>query len=281
MLYHLTRETVYAALESGIAPDTLVETLSRGCDYPLPENIRQTLVDWAARREQLSVYRGVDVLEFVDQPARDAALAKKPGSGVAVGERYLLLSGTQQRGKVLSARASRTVDYLSSPVRCLTVSEAGVLEVVSTRADLLVHGELSAWAENETPNPNLWRLTQRSVRKAVSTGWSAEDILDNLKRRAQHDLPPLLSVAIRAWAGVRTLPTATAVAADLILQVADGEVALAIAGSALFRPYFRGRLGRRTFLVKSETVDALRAKLVEFGLEVGSELGVLSAEWKE
>jgi Helicase conserved C-terminal domain len=281
VLYHLTRETVYAALESGIAPDALVETLSRGCDYPLPENIRQTLVDWAARREQLSVYRSVDVLEFVDQPARDAALAKKPSSGVAVGERYLLLSGTQQRGKVLSARASRTVDYLSPPVRCLTVSETGELEVVSTRADLLVYGELSAWAENETPNPNLWQLTQRSVRKAVSAGWRAEDILDNLKRRAQHDLPPLLSVAIRAWAGVRTLPTATAVAADLILQVADGEVALAIAGSALFRPYFRGRLGRRTFLVKSETVDALRAKLVEFGLEVGSELGVLSAEGKE
>jgi hypothetical protein len=52
-VYHLTRETVYAALESGIAPDTLVDTLNRGCDYPLPENIKQTLVDWAARREQL------------------------------------------------------------------------------------------------------------------------------------------------------------------------------------------------------------------------------------
>lgn len=281
VLYHLTRETVYAALESGIAPDALVETLSRGCDYPLPENIRQTLVDWAARREQLSVYRGVDVLEFVDQPARDAALAKKPGSGVAVGERYLLLSGTQQRGKVLSARASRTVDYLSPPVRCLTVSEAGGLEVVSTRADLLVHGELSAWAESEETNPNPWQLTQRSVRKAVSAGWSAEDILDNLKRRSQHDPPPLLSVAIRAWAGVRTLPTAVAVATDLVLQVADREVAHAIAGSRLLQPYLRGRLGRQTFLVKVETVDTFRTKLVELGLQVDGNLDVLSAGWKE
>lgn len=280
-LYHLTRETVYAALESGIAPDALVDTLSRGCDYPLPDNIRQTLVDWAARREQLSVYRGVDVLEFVDQSTRDAALAKKPGSGVAVGERYLLLSGPQQRGKVLSARASRTVDYLSAPVRCLTVSEAGVLEVAPHRADLLVHSELSAWAESDTTNNNLWQLTRHSVQKALRVGWTAEDILDNLRRRLQHDLPPLLSVAIRAWAEVRTLPTTVAVATDLVLQVADREVAHAIAGSALLQPYVRGRLGRQTFLVKHETRDAFCTKLVELGLQVDSDLDVLSVEWKE
>jgi hypothetical protein len=280
-LYHLTRETVYAALESGVAPETLVETLSRGCDYPLPENIRQTLVDWAARREQLSVYRSVDVLEFADQPTRDAALAKKPGSGVAVGERYLLLSGPQQRGKVLSARASRTVDYLSPPTRCLSVSEEGVVEVVPKRADLLVQGELSAWAEADSVDSSSWRITRHSVQKAVSAGWNADGILNNLKQRLQHDLPPLLHVAIRAWAGMRTLPTTVAVATDLVLQVADREIAHAIAGSALLQPYLRGRLGRQTFLVKHETVEAFRTRLAEFGLQVDSDLEVLSPGWKE
>src|SRR5262249_29711315 len=143
-LYHLTRDTVYAVLESGLEPGALLETLSRGCDYPLPENIRQTLADWAARREQLAVYRVANVLEFDDQQTRDTALAKKPGGGVAVGERYILLSG-RQRGRVLSASTSRTVDYLSPPVRCLNVSEEGEVEVAHKRADLLVQGELSAW----------------------------------------------------------------------------------------------------------------------------------------
>ena len=280
-VYHLTRETVYAALESGIAPDTLLDTLSRGCDYPVPENIRQTLTDWSARREQLTVYRSVDVLEFADQPTRDAALAKKPGSGVAVGERYLLLSGSQQRGKVLSARASRTVDYLSPPVRCLIVSEEGEVEVAHKRADLLVQGELSAWAERDTTNDNLWHLTRHSVQKAVSAGWNADGIIDNLKQRLQHDLPALLLVAIRAWAGVRTLPTTVAVASDLVLQVADREVAQAIAGSALLQPYLRGRLGRQTFLVIHETVEAFRTRLAELGLQVDSDLEVLSAGWKD
>jgi hypothetical protein len=246
----------------------------------VPENIRQTLTDWSARREQLSVYRSVDVLEFSDQPTRDAALVKKPGSGVAVGERYLLVSGPQ-RDKVLSARASRTVDYLSPPVRCLSVSEEGEVEVAHKRADLLVQGELSAWTEREPTNDNLWHLTRHSVQKAVSAGWTADGIIDNLKQRLQHDLPALLFVAIRAWAGVRTLPTTVAVASDLVLQVADREVAHAIAGSALLQPYLRGRLGRQTFLVTHETVEAFRTRLAELGLQVDSDLEVLSAGWKD
>jgi hypothetical protein len=84
-LYHLTRETVYAGLESGIKATTLVETLSTGCDYPLPDNIRQTLTDWAQRREQLSLYWASSVLEFPDQHTRDAQLAKKQLVGTPIG----------------------------------------------------------------------------------------------------------------------------------------------------------------------------------------------------
>jgi hypothetical protein len=279
-LYHLTRDTVYAALESGIEPGALLETLRRGCDYPLPENIRQTLADWAARREQLTVYRVANVLEFADQHTRDAALAKKPGGGVAVGERYILLSG-QQRGRVLSAQVSRTVDYLSPPVRCLKVSEEGDVEVVHQRADLLVQGELSAWADADSANGGRWSITRHSVQKAVSAGWTADSIINNLKQRLQHDLPPLLFVAIRAWAGMRTLPTTVALATDLVLQVADLEVARAIASSPLLQPYLRGRLGRQTFLVKHETVEAFRARLAEFGLQVGGDLELLTLGGKD
>ncbi len=267
-------------MESGITPNTLVDTLSRGCDYPLPENIKQTLSDWAARREQLSLYRTVNVLEFADQQTRDAELARKPDVGVAVGERYIRLS-CQQRGKVLSAQASRTVDYLSPSVKCLNVSEDGSVQVEQKRADLLVASELAAWAEVDTENSDQWRITRQSIQKAVSAGWTAESLLDNLKRRLQHDLPSLLFVAIRAWAGVRTLPTTVAVATDLVLQVTDLEVARAIGGSTLLQPYLCGRLGRQTFLVKHETVEEFRVRLAEFGLQVGSDLALLAPGWKD
>lgn len=70
-------------------------------------------------------------------------------------------------------------------------------------------------------------------------------------------------------------------ATDLVLQVTDREIAHAIAGSALLQPYLRGRLGRQTFLVKHETVEAFRSRLAEFGLEVSSDLELLSSGWKD
>src|SRR4029077_13678334 len=76
-LYHLTRDTVYAALESGITARTLCDTLRDASTYPLSDNVRQMLEEWAARRERLTVYRTTDLVEFPDQASRDAALASR------------------------------------------------------------------------------------------------------------------------------------------------------------------------------------------------------------
>jgi len=63
--------------------------------------------------------------------------------------------------------------------------------------------------------------------------------------------------------------------------VTDLEVARAIGGSTLLQPYLRGRLGRQTFLVKHEMVEAFRARLAEFGLQVSGDLELLSSGWKD
>jgi hypothetical protein len=272
-LYHLTRETVYAALESGIEPSTLIDTLVRGCEYPLPDNIKQTLEDWAARRERLTVYRATDILEFTDRAARDAALAAKRLPGVPVGDRFLMRSD-QKRSKSMAAQVSRMVDYFALPARCVNVAEDGDVHLSRARADLLVRGELAAWTEADPTDENRWRLTRASIQRALSAGWTAESIIENLSHRVQQPVSPLMLVAIRAWAEVRALPTSVAVASDIILQIADAAVAEAIAASLLLQPYLRGRLGRQTFLVRHETVEALRGKLEEFGLRVGSDLAL-------
>jgi hypothetical protein len=60
-----------------------------------------------------------------------------------------------------------------------------------------------------------------------------------------------VAVAVRAWAGTRTLPTTAALSSELILQLLSDEVATALASSALLQSYFRGRLGPKTFLVRA------------------------------
>jgi hypothetical protein len=270
-LYHLTRDTVYAALEAGIEPDTLVETLAQGAEYPLPDNVRRTLEDWAARRERLTVYPQVNLVEFANAQARDAALASKRVQGVLVGERFVMLASPGGRGKMV-LHLRRTIDYHTAPARCVRIAEDGTVQLSRPLADLLVQGELACWAEPATADGSRWRLTRTSIQRAVNAGWTAERILDSLSKRTQHGIPPLVSVSIRAWAGTQTLPTTTALASELILQIMSDEVATALASSALFQPYFRGRLGPKTFLVRPETAHELDKKLQAYGLSVGSDL---------
>jgi hypothetical protein len=59
---------------------------------------------------------------------------------------------------------------------------------------------------------------------------------------------------------------------DVILQVTENNVAGAISASAILRPYLRGRLGPKTFLVRHEEVKTLRKQLAAFGLHIGNDL---------
>src|SRR4029450_10130054 len=269
-LYHLTRDTVHAALESGIAAHTLYNTLRDASTYPLPDNVQQMLQEWAERRERLTVYRTADLVEFADQAARDAAMATPALAGQPVGERFIVLS-RQMRHAAAAASASRTVDYGAAPVRCMQVAEDGTVHIRPRPPDLLVRGEVAAWAEPGADEDH-WRLTRTSVQRAVKAGWTAASIIDNLSQRAQQPVPALLIVAIRAWAGERALPKAVAVASDILLQIAAPTGAHAIATSTLLHPYLRGQLGPQTFLVRRDTASELQRQLVELGSHGGSDL---------
>jgi len=273
-LYHLTRETVYQALESGMNPGALVATLAQGSEYPLPDNIRRTLEDWVAQRERITVYCTSDLLEFPDQAARDARLADKSVIGTPVGDCFLLLTG-RKLTRAVAEGLGHTTDYHQPLSRCVSVEEDGHVTVDPRRADLLVRGELTCWAEPASEDGDRWRLTRSNIRRAVTSGWRAEDIVDHLSRRARQPIPKLLLVAIQAWADSSRAPTSVVIAPDLILQVIDEEVAAAIAASAVLQPYLRGRLGPRTFLVRQETAGDLRRELADYGLDIGSDLALI------
>ena len=91
--YRLTRPAIYAALESGSKLDRLLATLEGGAGRPLPQNIIAEIREWAALREQVTLYRRARLLEYGDTPARDADVKRL--SGVAVGDRFLLVTAQQ------------------------------------------------------------------------------------------------------------------------------------------------------------------------------------------
>jgi len=122
---------------------------------------------------------------------------------------------------------------------------------------------LDAWAERQTDSS--WQLTPASVQAAITATQQVEPFLAQLRDQLTQPLPPLLEVALRAWAGDR--PT-SALGIGQVFRCALPAIVRAIAGSDLFRPYIRAVLGPTALLVDDWQVTAFRDRLAWAGLDV-------------
>lgn len=278
-IWKLTRDSVYQALEAGVPLPDLLETLERNASQPVPDGVRRTLQDWAGRRERLRVYRNVSILEFADQPSRDAALAAGEVPGEPLGDRYVRVSGLQQQTRAARGAAG-AIDYLQPPAPCLDITEDGEIRLDWRQTDFLVRGELAAWAEPDPNSQNCWRLSQASVARAAAAGWTGDTILAALQRRCRHPVPPLLAVGIRGWASLGKGRAPAALAQELVLQLASDETAEAFSTSPTMQGFFRGMLGPRTFLVRPDRQAELERKLEALGLKTAASLTSLAKDLK-
>lgn len=267
-LYHLTQESIYQALESGIEAKIIIESLKTGSLHPIPDNIVRSLTTWAQKRERISVYCNANILEFGDKKSRDEALKKGQVKGTSIGERLILVSS------INGLKPKAAISYEPNLPRCLSVDETGSIKINLASKDLLIEGELASYSQADTKNANTWIITRKTVELANSKGWTAEAIIEALSNRCSHRLPPILVKTIQAWSGKNSnsRPKALALPKVTILQVPQQDLADAIAVSKLFVEYFESRLGTNTFLVKTDMVKKLNEKLVELGFTVSNDV---------
>lgn len=262
--YRLTRESVYQGLEGGTSLEELLSGLQAGAGADLPQNVVVEICEWGALREQITLRRRARILEFPDSQVRQTAL-KKGAEGVPVGERFLLLEA--QDGA--QYRTGERVDYAQPLPANLSVNEDGVIELTEPSLDLLVQPQLDRWAEG-TPNGK-WQLTSESVAEAVQRGRRLSELLNLLQERLTKRLPPLLGVALRAWAGESP---EVEMATVTVLRCTQPEVFQAIVSSKKIRPYLRGKIAPDVLLVDAQRVELLKEKLAWAGLKVSDDLAI-------
>ncbi len=168
-------------------------------------------------------------------------------------------------------RLGDAISYEPRPPRPLIVNDNGNILIVSGQHDLLIEGELSAYAETGTPSL-FWRITRASVLAARARGWMADEIINRISRRSVLPPPPFLQYAIQAWLGNKTAAGPTAITTPPLLQTLTAEMAEAICKCSFLRPHLLARIGACAILVKPESVKELRKLLGEYGFEPGKEV---------
>ncbi len=264
--YRLTQGAVYTALENGSKLDRLLAALEGGAGRPLPQNVAAEIREWAALREQVTLYRRARLLEYRDAVARDAAGKGLPG--VAVGDRFLLVSASQAH-LLAGSHVREQVNYVAAPAKCLTADENGAVTAAQRPPDLLLDAQVGRWAEPR--GPERWQLTQDSVAAGLKAGLPLAELLKLLADRLLHPMPRLLDVALRAWAGEHST---VGLAEITVLQCAQPAIFEAIATSARLRPFLRGKLAPDLLVVDRAQLEALQEQLRWAGLELSPELTV-------
>ena len=264
--YRLTRPAIYTALESGSKLARLLATLESGASRPLPQNVITEIREWAALREQVTLYRRARLLEYGDAASRDADAQRLLGA--AVGDRFLLVSTSQARLSA-EAHAQERVNYAAAPVKCLTADENGVVMAAQHPPDLLLEAQIGRWAEPR--ERERWQLTQESVAAGLKAGLTLAELLKLLADRLTHPMPRLLDVALHAWAGERST---VHLAGITVLQCAQPAIFEAIVTSSKLRRFLRGELAPDLVVVDRAQLDALQEQLRWAGLEISPELTV-------
>ena len=256
--YRLTRESVYRGLECGGSLEEFLTALRTGAKVPVPQNVEIDLQQWGGLREQITLRRETQMIEFADYQAMQTAM-NQGVKGKILGDRFLLIDKVTPE---IESLIKQKIRYDQPLVRCLKIGETGEVTQTKSVHDLLLETQLQQWMEKGANKT--WALTQASVAKAAKAGNKASDILDFLEARRTDELPPLLKVALTAWAG---RPPTLEMAEVIVLRCTNWEVFDAIARSEVLRSRFVARLSPDLLLVDRSQLRKLKQDLEWLGIQ--------------
>ena len=256
--YRLTRESVYRGLECGGSLEEFLTALRTGAKVPVPQNVEIDLQQWGGLREQITLRRETQMIEFADYQAMQTAM-NQGVKGKILGDRFLLIDKVTPE---IESLIKQKIRYDQPLVRCLKIGETGEVTQTKSVHDLLLETQLQQWMEKGANKT--WALTQASVAKAAKAGNKASDILDFLEARRTDELPPLLKVALTAWAG---RPPTLEMAEVIVLRCTNWEVFDAIARSEFLRSRFVARLSPDLLLVDRSQLRKLKQDLEWLGIQ--------------
>ena len=252
--FALRRESLYAALESGMTLDEVHGFLAEHGKTELPANVNRMLSEWAVRRESLVLRTKVALaLGPAETQTRSRALN---------GNVFLLPAMTV---KVAAKEFTgwTILDHEAKPERTWTTDELGSL---STNGGHSISQIRLACIADRTATG--WQITQKSVARARVSGMTADHILEWLRGHLTPEVPALLEVAVRNWAGRQGVKLSQA----LLLRIVQPQAKEALLHSATFRPFLAGHIPPEWFLIREDHLSEVRELLERLGFTIGDSL---------
>jgi hypothetical protein len=257
--FKLTRDSVYAALEGGMAPAEIESFLALRSRNGVPANVAHSLAEWSRKRESVVVRSSVALATGLPD-GQNAVRGRLVGKSFVVASSRAAGKGAKDLGIAVESEAM-SKDW--------KVDEHGMVSPGKT-VSLVGKARLRRFAE---PSAGKWRITAESVWAAKERGVSADQVLGWLTAHLSHEVPPVLATAIRNWGGGRGRAFLDGV---VLLQVNDPKAFEALRRSERLRPFLKGALAPGCLVVTEEGRKEVTKLLRDLGFSLDAECKLAS-----
>ncbi len=209
-VYTLTRPSIVRGLAGGLSEDQIVATLEDGAASPLPQNVRQTITDWAREFERVHLLRDVAVLEAPDAATLDRWLAD-PALAASFARRLtptvaLLHEGAPTGlGEALGREHEVwSINYALDPPQVLDLPRPDRIVVPAQDDDPYLRYRLIRFTDPEPGEEGAdatYRISPDSLARARTAGQPIDEILSFLGFKARAGLSPDDVLTLRGWSG--------------------------------------------------------------------------------
>jgi hypothetical protein len=252
--FALRRESLYAALESGMTLDEVHGFLAEYGKTELPANVNRVLSEWAVRRESLVLRTKVALaLGPAETQTRSRALN---GNVFLLPSMSVKIAAKEFTGWTI-------LDHEDKPERMWTTDDLGSLSTNGGRSISQIR--LACIADRTATG---WQITQKSVARARVSGMTADHILEWLGGHLTAEVPALLEVAVRNWTGRQGVKLSQA----QLLRIVQPQAKEALLHSATFRPFLAGHIPPEWFLIREDHLSEVRELLERLGFTIGDSL---------
>ena len=259
--FKLTRDSVYAALEAGMALAEIESFLASRSRNGVPANVAHSLAEWSRKREAVVVRTSVALAAGLPD-GQSSVRGRSVGKSFVVASSRAAGKGAKDLGIAVESEAMS---------RDWKVDEHGTVSLGKT-VSLVGKARLRRFAE---PLDGRWRITAESVRAARELGVSSDQIFGWLTAHMSHEVPPVLATAIGNWAGGRCKAFLDGV---VLLQVSDPKVFESLRRSERLRPFLKGALAPGCFVVTEGGRKEATKLLRDLGFSLDSECKLASLD---
>jgi len=265
--FKIEEKHVAQAANDGTTVDAMLAFLREASKTPVPQNVDYSMREWVRRTERITIW--LDAILFEAEGVEDVQkLVNAPGTPIPG---VIPVAGKHMAASDVSATAALTAlaarypvfDYTRTLPAAIDAGPDGELRCDSER----LHFRSAQLLGRVTDVTGLdrWKLTQSSVKRCVTSGWTYERLVDGLAEHVRGKLPPMLRARLLAWAG---RGGEAWLGRPLLLGLTNPDMARLVREGGGFDGLLEGALNTQAFAIAEESIEQIEQELAALSISV-------------